>query len=134
MCGYFDDGYAGLKTNALPVLRKYGVPIVSFINVATVIGGANSSALAMFIAKAKGKSVNWRDSNPKSFQASLNHLGNEELNELYEYQGPYLSEEELHALSHDPLITIGDHLYNHWFIGLSPPRNLNQTYSGTKHR
>lgn len=112
----FDDGYAGVLKNALPILEEYQVPAICFINMATILGEINSSALAMFIADRNGVGVKWHDSNPRFFDETLGVLEENELQEVREYQGPYLTAEELELLSKSALISLGDHSYNHWLL------------------
>lgn len=112
----FDDGYAGVSRHALAFLEKAGVPFACFINMATINGDINSSALAMFLAGAEGRPVDWRDSNPDFYKRVLDNLSPGRLSEIETYQGPYLTETELESLSRNSLVTIGDHLYNHWLM------------------
>lgn len=112
----FDDGYAGILHNALPILEKYQIPAICFINMATMQGGINSSALAMYTAKRKHEKVDWNNSNPQFLKEALGSLKYEELQEVKEYQGPFMNVSELRLLSQNPLITVGNHLYNHWLM------------------
>lgn len=112
----FDDGYAGVSRYALPLLEKARMPFICFINMATINGEVNSSALAMYIARIQGRHVNWRDSNPAFYKEALESLSAERRNDVEAYQGPYMTEVELESLSRNPRVTIGDHLYNHWLV------------------
>lgn len=112
----FDDGYAGVMLNALPLLEDLKMPFIAFINMATINGEVNSSALAMYVAAIEKRPVNWRDSNPHFYVKALETLSAAGRREIDEYQGPYLTRRELESLSRSPLVTIGDHLHNHWFM------------------
>ncbi len=112
----FDDGYAGLLENALFILEAKGMPAVCFINMATIRGELNSSALAMHMASREQRPVNWEDSNPRFYAQALEKLIAGDLEVIREYQGPYLDVQQLERISDSPLITIGDHLYNHWLL------------------
>lgn len=112
----FDDGYAGVKLNALPLLEKAGMPFICFINMATIKGEVNSSALAMYVAGIERRPVDWRNSNPFFYARALEDLSGVGRRKVEEYQGPYLTSEELDSLSSSSLVTIGDHLYNHWLL------------------
>lgn len=112
----FDDGYAGVKLNALPLLENAQIPFICFVNMATINGEVNSSALAMYLAGIEKRRVDWRDSNPPFYSKALSDLSTVGLREVEEYQGPYMTSEELKELSTSTLVTIGDHLHNHWFM------------------
>jgi peptidoglycan/xylan/chitin deacetylase (PgdA/CDA1 family) len=120
----FDDGYAGLVENALPILEARGIPAVCFINMVTINGEVNSSALAMHVANRERRPVEWKDSNPRFYSHALEKLSDEDLEEIRGYQGPYLNIQQLERLSNSPLITIGDHLYNHWLLDSLTPEEL----------
>ncbi|HUW88489.1 MAG TPA: polysaccharide deacetylase family protein [Candidatus Paceibacterota bacterium] len=112
----FDDGYSGVLSNAVPILEHYQIPAVCFVNIATIQGDINSSAMTMYMAKRDQNPLHWADSNPQFLKESLAHLSVKEIEEVRQYQGPYINGEELELLSQNPLITIGDHLNNHWYI------------------
>lgn len=112
----FDDGYRGVLLNAVPILEEYQVPAVCFVNMATVQGEINSSAMVMYMARKDQNHALWEDSNPQFFNESVVHLSTSEIDQVKEYQGPYINERDLELLSLNPLITIGDHLHNHWYM------------------
>jgi len=112
----FDDGYRGVAINAIPELSARGIPFTCFINLETVFGGINSSALAMFISNRNRRHVVWADSRPEFFASALEELGSETIMHLRKYQGPYIDEEDLSQLNMNPLVTLSDHLHNHWYI------------------
>lgn len=112
----FDDGYVGVKRNALPLLEDAKIPFICFVNIATVSGDVNSSALAMYMAGSERRPVNWRESNPRFYSKAMKFLEESGRRKVEEYQGPYLTSEELDSLSRNPLVTIGDHMFNHWYL------------------
>ncbi len=112
----FDDGYAGVMLNALPMLERANMPFVCFINMATINGEVNSSALAMFVANLESRPVDWRESNPTYYAMALRNMSAANRQAVDVYQGPYLTRDQLVTLSNNSLATIGDHLYNHWLI------------------
>lgn len=122
----FDDGYRGVLLNALPILERYSVPAICFLNMATIQGEINSSALAMYLANEKGEKVDWRDSNPRFFARSIATLSMLEIEKVRAYQGPYMSEDEIEILSRNRWITIGDHLHNHWYMDSLSVKELNE--------
>jgi peptidoglycan/xylan/chitin deacetylase (PgdA/CDA1 family) len=97
-------------------MSAQGIPFTCFLNVATVEGGINSSALAMFVAKRESRGVDWSQSNPDFFSKWLAKLQQNEISMLREYQGPYIARDDLPQLDRNPLATFADHLRNHWFM------------------
>ncbi len=112
----FDDGYLGVLSDALPILEEFNIPAICFLNMETIRGGFNSSAMAMFTAASSGSAPDWSNSNPEYFKLSLEAFDEEEMQDLGAYQGPYLNEDEARTLASSPLITLADHLYKDWLV------------------
>jgi hypothetical protein len=111
----FDDGYKG-SLAAARKLDAMGISSIHFINLDTIHGQINSSALLHFISLHSGKDIKWHDSNPTRFAALLSGLSNSQLEDLDQFSGPYMDPSELAELISLPQTLIGDHLLNHWHI------------------
>ena len=111
----FDDGYRSFKNNALPLIRKFGYPVICFINSSTINKQINASALVSFESRLLREPTLWKNSNPKHYSDKIELLNSLERDALEAYQGEYLTWEDLKELSTDPLIKFGNHLQNHWY-------------------
>ena len=109
----FDDGYKG-SLAAARKLDAMGISSIHFLNLDTIYGQINSSALLHFISLQSGKDIKWPDSNPTRFKALLSGLSNSQLDELDLFSGPYMDPNELAELISLRRTLIGDHLLNHW--------------------
>lgn len=111
----FDDGYRSFKNNALPLIRKFGYPVICFINSSTINKQINASALVSFESRLSREPTLWKNSNPEHYSDKIELLNSLERDALEAYQGEYLTWEDLKELSTDPLIKFGNHLQNHWY-------------------
>jgi colanic acid/amylovoran biosynthesis glycosyltransferase len=86
-CLTFDDGFSGVRTHALPILRKYGLPATVFVVSDTLLPGRGP--------------VDWVDTPPPWELATLSAA---ELHELEESGVSVAS----HSLSHRTLVELDD--------------------------
>jgi hypothetical protein len=109
----FDDGYRG-SLEAAKTLGAFGVTSIHLLNLETISGEANSSALLHFSNLSSGNETNWRDSTPKNSKDVLAALSESELKALQNFSGPYLNPAELDELKSLDHVILGDHFLNHW--------------------
>ena len=109
----FDDGYAGAleAAKALEVLK---IPSIHFVNLETIYGQFNSSALFHFEKMKSGGDFTWHKSTPLIMEETLLHLSPSDREELYEFSGPYMNPNQLSELNSLEYATLGDHFLNHW--------------------
>jgi len=110
----FDDGYKG-ALEAAKTLETLGVASIHLVNLETIYGQVNSSALLHFISVSSGKETEWSDSKPSVIEELLPELSKTELKNLVEFSGPYMNPKELQELNLLNQVAIGDHFLNHWY-------------------
>ncbi len=110
----FDDGYKGSLTAARK-LEVLGITSIHFLNLETIYGGFNASALLHYINLGLGKDSNWSDSNPRKIDELLSGLSNRQIEDLNTFSGPYMNPTELKELISLKRTMLGDHLLNHWY-------------------
>lgn len=110
----FDDGYKG-ALGAAKTLEVLGIPSIHLLNLETIYGQFNSSALIHFRAIQSAQEIKWSESKPKVMRELLSKLSNVELESLKDFSGPYLNEEELKELISLNRVSLGDHFLNHWY-------------------
>lgn len=109
----FDDGYKG-GLAAAKVLEVLGVASIHLVNLETIYGKINSSALLHFLSVDSAKETIWSDSRPKVMTKLLPELSKTRLDELSEFSGPYMNSKELQELDSLTHTVLGDHFLNHW--------------------
>jgi len=110
----FDDGYKG-ALEAAKTLQALGIASIHLVNLETIYGQVNSSALLHFLSIKSAKETIWSDSKPSVMKELIPKLSKTELKELVEFSGPYMNPvelEELNSLNH---VALGDHFLNHWY-------------------
>ena len=110
----FDDGYKG-ALDAAKTLESLGIASIYLLNLETIYGQFNSSALIQFRDIQLGKETKWAESQPKVMKELLSKLSDEELRRLADFSGPYMTQEELKELTSLTRVSFGDHFLNHWY-------------------
>lgn len=110
----FDDGYKG-ALEAAKTLEDLGIASTHLLNLETIYGQFNSSALIQFRDIRLEKVTKWSESQPKVMKELLSKLSNDELKSLSDFSGPYMNEEELNELISLTQVSLGDHFLNHWY-------------------
>ena len=110
----FDDGYVGAleAAKALEVLK---IPSIHFVNLETIYGQFNSSALFHFKKLKSGGDFTWYKCTPLIMERTLLHLSPSDREELHEFSGPYMDPTQLSELNSLEYVTLGDHFLNHWY-------------------
>jgi hypothetical protein len=110
----FDDGYRG-SLEAAKILEAQEIASIHLVNLETVSGEINSSALLHFKSFESGKKVDWSESTPKNVRELSSDLTESELRNLIDFSGPYLNANELAELQSLHYSIVGDHFTNHWY-------------------
>ena len=110
----FDDGYKG-GLEAAKELEVLGIESIHLVNLETIYGKINSSALLHFLSVNSAKETIWSDSRPTVIAELLQGLSKTELNELSKFSGPYMNSKELQELGALTHAVVGDHFLNHWY-------------------
>lgn len=110
----FDDGYKG-ALEAAKTLEVLGIASIHLLNLETVYGQFNSSALIHFRNLELARKTEWSESKPIVMKDYLSKLSNMELESLANFSGPYINPQELEELISLNQVTLGDHFLNHWY-------------------
>jgi len=110
----FDDGYRG-SLEAARILDLLQIPSIHFLNLETIYGHSNSSALLHFKSVSSASPVVWPNSTPSNFKRMVEELSGFENEKLTRFAGPYLNTHELKELKSFKTVTFGDHFLNHWY-------------------
>ena len=110
----FDDGYKGALV-AAKKLEILGITSIHFLNLETIYGGYNSSALLHYINLGLGRESDWSDSNPKKIDELLAGLSKSQIEDINKFSGPYMDPTDLKELISLKRTMLGDHLLNHWY-------------------
>ena len=113
----FDDGFSGFRTTALPILEEFSLPATVFLNMNVVDGDPITPSLAAWLGDDHPDGDRWRDSTPERYALRLKSVvESDRRSDLQEFHGPYLNADDLRELSGHPLVSIGNHLDNHWSV------------------
>ncbi len=123
----FDDGLRSYFTTAIPLLEKYHMPSIIFLNAEPVKGGLFWSGLITYLCKKESFVEYVEKRNGSSDSASplflscdrelvktyLRESGEPVEHTVREYVGEFAFESDLAEASGNPLVYFGNHLYNH---------------------
>ena len=153
----FDDGWSGTFEHAFPLLEKYSVPALSFLNMEPLEGKPLWAAVAFWLQKAEAKFASWMEArtvwnksqpalslSPSLLKSWEKEMGPVDWEAVADYQGSFATLQQMRAWDGHPLIFYGNHLYNHWnAVTLSNEelknafirnqQELDQLRSGTRH-
>jgi peptidoglycan/xylan/chitin deacetylase (PgdA/CDA1 family) len=121
----FDDGNLSYFREALPILKAKGIPSVVFLNMEPIRGEVCWSGLVTYLQHHESGFV-LRDGRRPSGN-DFCRLGEAEVAHYLEgsdasallqrvraFRGKIASEADLRATANDPLVTLGNHLFNHY--------------------
>ena len=129
----FDDGYKG-GLEAAKILEGLKITSIHHLNLNTIQGQINSSALLHFVNHASGHETNWSDSTPKNLEKLVAKLFDSELQKVSEFSGPYMKPSELQELISLRHAIVGDHLLNHWYTNSLTDTEVLENLSRTSNR
>lgn len=124
----FDDGLGSVFRNALPILRRMGLPSTIFINMAPVMGEPFWAARAVYLSRHVAGFLEFLKERSGARALKAPHLactphlveewdrlrGDAYLEELAVYSGTFATLDDVKAAAEDPLVTFGNHLYQHY--------------------
>lgn len=121
----FDDGNLSYFRNALPILKEKGVPSVAFLNMGTIRGEVCWSGLVTYLqcferdfyVRGGCRPTGYdfcRFTEPEVHGYLESVDGDALLERVREFRGPLATEADVEAVSDEPLVYLGNHLYNHY--------------------
>jgi len=141
----FDDGFRSYFKNAVPILKKYSVPSIIFLNMEPVEGAIFWSGLITYLCERKEDFRDYLKSNllerttPKKplflycsrnlVDSYIKKAGESFEKEVSQFVGEFATEEDLVEASVNPLIFYGNHLFNHDVPILMSNEELLMSYS-----
>tara|TARA_Y100001960_G_C14776215_1_gene883312 strand:+ start:2011 stop:2973 length:963 start_codon:yes stop_codon:yes gene_type:complete len=143
----FDDGFKSYFTNAIPLLEKYNLPSINFLNFATIKGEVSWAGLIMYLCHSfedfyKHVSSNSRKNiDPKSYHLhcsreivnSYLQMKNKTFtNQVNNFVGNFAELEDLQLVSNNNKVHFGNHLYNHDVSLLMTDQELKNSYNMNK--
>ncbi len=119
----FDDGDLSYFREALPILKKKKVPSVMFVNMGPIKGELCWSGLITFLQhfepdfyqqkRPRGDDfLKFTESEIASYVGSVH--AESLLERVRSFRGEIAQEADIEALSNEPLVYLGNHLYNHY--------------------
>ena len=125
----FDDGYAGIFKNALPILQSMGLPSTVFMNMSPVLGGEfwaervaylchENEGFQRFLQEQLGSPITHPilQCTERLLDLYQQETGIDYLSRLPSYAAEYVSISDLEQSDGDPLVTLGSHSYVHYNV------------------
>ena len=126
----FDDGFKSFFTNAIPILEKYKIPVIIFLNMGPIRGKMFWPGLIVFLCERRPDFVKYLKSQLPSEEEKKYPLylscsqllvedyleqNNEDFKEVVlDYVGPFANETDLEQCCHNPYVFYGNHTYTHY--------------------
>jgi len=121
----FDDGNLSYFRNALPILKEKGIPSLAFLNAGPIRGEVCRSGLGAYLQNFEPVFYGPRGYEPGGYDFCqftepevYRYLDSVDADALLErvraFRGPIAGKEDLEAVSTEPLVYLGNHLYNHY--------------------
>lgn len=139
----FDDGMEGTFTNALPILEAQECPSLIFMNMGPVDGDIFWSGLIVYLCKHHPdfvEGLKQRLGGQVGAQLFLQctkdfvheYLESQDRDEIYRkvraYYGSFSKREDLEKAQKSQLVSIGNHLYNHYNCQTLDDKSLEEAY------
>jgi len=124
----FDDGFRSYFTTAVPILKKWNLPSINFLNMGPIKGEIFWAGLIAYLCNAfndfsthVANNTNAIISTGKLYlkcsrtivNSYLDIKGSTFSNEVNKYVGKFATLEDLESVSTQNLVYFGNHLYNH---------------------
>lgn len=140
----FDDGMRSFFVNAIPILEKYGIPAVIFLNMEPIKGEVFWSGLITYLCNKRHDFVEYCAENKVLAKGNmpLYLFCTKEIVELYlrkkqdsfedevsDFVGEFATEEDLERAAEKGNIFFGNHLFNHHVPLLMSDEDLLESFS-----
>ena len=121
----FDDGDKSILTDAIPIMDKYKIPSINFINLSAIYNDKifwpglitylyDDDKFISFLNDKKIKISGYLEITPKIIELYLKTIDSENLTKkINKYVGNFLTFNDLKVISKNKLVYIGNHLYEH---------------------
>ena len=124
----FDDGFRSYFTNTIPILEKYNMPSIIFLNMGPIKGEIFWSGLITYLCEnlddfndyvADSSEINLKEKplylycSREIVNSYLKIKGNTFKREVDNYVGDFATPKDLKSVSSNKLVFFGSHLYNH---------------------
>lgn len=136
----FDDGFRGTFENGLPILARLGVPSIIFLNMQPILlkrpmlsaaacflsetdSSFGSFCKKMFIAPPLHLSLS-----PGIWGKYIREFGDFNMSDAIEYQGEFANLDILRQWDGHPLVSYGNHLFEHWNAATLSLEELTEQY------
>ena len=139
----FDDGNRSYAHEALPILKEQRIPSINFLNMGPIRGEVCWAGLVAFLCAQEPALLNVRNGEARRTLSQMTEADLEpyvksvDRQEFFDrvraFRGPVLSAQDLQALSHESLVRLGNHLFNHYNAARLSPERLVQEYRKNQH-
>ena len=139
----FDDGFKSYFETAVPILEKYSLPSIIFLNMAPIKGEIFWSGLITYLCDKSPEFYDHIISRTKFYlekkplylycsreivNSFLKIKGKTFRNEVKEFVGDFATQKELKSVTTNNLVYFGNHLYNHDVPLLLSEKELLESY------
>ena len=143
----FDDGDKSYIKNAIPILKKYNIPSINFLNMAVIKGELSWAGITTYLTHKDKNFLNFIKTQKKykKYKKDKNYYLNIDkkilekfykkinrkylFNKIKTYCGKFLSKNDLKILQNNNLVYIGNHLYNHYNVTNLSDKDLKNLYN-----
>jgi peptidoglycan/xylan/chitin deacetylase (PgdA/CDA1 family) len=137
----FDDGLRGYFTTAVPLLAERGIPSVIFLNLAPVHGELFWSGLLSYLARRGDFKAYVKENVPPSalplflrcsralVERFLATCDGDLASEVRNHVGAFATKDDLERAASNPLVSFGNHLFNHEVPALLSDAEFTASYT-----
>jgi peptidoglycan/xylan/chitin deacetylase (PgdA/CDA1 family) len=134
----FDDGFLSFFEGAIPILEKYQVPAMIFLNMEPIRGGVFWSGLITYLCEKEPEFIKYLEGKLGDDRSGalflscsreivteyLERVNKDFATEVVAYIGEFAKEQQLEIAAKNRLIFFGNHLYNHYVPRLMSDEEL----------